>query len=284
MKDELNFRVWGKNSKQFYPSIWDAFMASYNANGDCLGTDECVVQLFTGLFDKNGVKIYVGDIVRNELNNEECQLGAVEWSKAFAYFGIKYPRLTRLCRIDEHLSKNRLEVVGNIFENEDILKEYYEMVREMFAVRDASNAACEREAAKESGERFMKMLDEMLLKEVDPEVEANALINQLKKIAEFRERNVTHDLPWVKVESPDVGYLLDHKDEPDYNETVNPIYTETDGYGKFHIWKKNGVYNAGIQIENRHIVVGDKVRPIIRVYDKIPKEILDIIEDLKKRE
>lgn len=113
------------------------------------------------------------------------------------------------------------------------------------------------------------------LEEVDPDLERKKYLDELKKIAEEREKNITHETKWVRIKSPKAAYLLGN------DEKVEPIYTECDGYGKVHIWKNGVEYNAGVEIEGRYILLGDELIPKIRVYNDTPESILDIIKKLK---
>lgn len=112
------------------------------------------------------------------------------------------------------------------------------------------------------------------LEEVSYEEERKKYLDQLKEIRKQRERNICHVIPYCQVESPKVAYIYSTDEE------VNPVYTETDGYGKVHIWVKDGVYNAGVEIEGRYIVWGDELCPKINVYEIIPDCIQKIIKRL----
>jgi uncharacterized phage protein (TIGR01671 family) len=117
----LKFRVWDKLAKQFtYPdkgyqghyvlSLDGKFHNLQNGSG----ADECVVQQFTGEYDKNKKEIYEGDIIRSyseEFINESFEAEVVFLDASFHskvnekdYRGI--------------WSGDDIEVVGNIFEND----------------------------------------------------------------------------------------------------------------------------------------------------------------------
>ncbi len=74
----------------------------------------------TGLKDKNGKLIYEGDILLSLAT--KSHIGVVCWDKEKAYFkingkGIAYNALQTIC------SKNAFEVIGNIYENPELLEE-----------------------------------------------------------------------------------------------------------------------------------------------------------------
>ena len=66
---------------------------------------------FTGLHDKNGKEIYEGDIIafRNE-KGEITLKGEIYWESRNAKFSDFSP-------------KNQVEVIGNIYENPELLEE-----------------------------------------------------------------------------------------------------------------------------------------------------------------
>jgi uncharacterized phage protein (TIGR01671 family) len=130
MNREIKFRVWCKRTKHF------TNIPFYSCNGRQLlwhhtgneisisnldNQDGYVVQQYTGLKDRNGKEIYEGDIL--SLYDE---LHVVSWDGLMGWWGL----LTKRQVIDkEHntivtTSKwDRFsEIVGNIFENPELLK------------------------------------------------------------------------------------------------------------------------------------------------------------------
>lgn len=85
---------------------------------------------FTGLQDKHGKDIYEGDIViytefetiiseEGTDHNEIPQYGVIVWDKSYARFVIKDSCEPYDCMDDDE----HLEVVGNIYENPELLEE-----------------------------------------------------------------------------------------------------------------------------------------------------------------
>lgn len=124
MQDRYKYRVWDKNLKVMYP-VWS--LTPYGAVVDDLNIakreisfNDCDVMQCTGLKDKNGKLIYEGDIVLSLATKSHT--GVVCWDKEKAYFkingkGIAYNALQTL-----H-SENAFEVIGNIYENPELLEE-----------------------------------------------------------------------------------------------------------------------------------------------------------------
>lgn len=123
MNREIEFRAWdSKNKKMLYGvplekdgsvkvSISSGFAAQYDPQYECI-TD---VMQFIGLLDKNGAKIFEGDLCQYFKND----LLLVEWHQPDAQFKLK-----RLNGIKEYLRFDcDVEVIGNQFENPELLEE-----------------------------------------------------------------------------------------------------------------------------------------------------------------
>lgn len=126
MNDRFKFRHWDKRiNKMFYPERNDNF-GYYVQNSDVIETMQC-----TGLKDKNGKLIYEGDIV-NQIyedetiykcevvyNNCSFQLKHIE-DKNKNY--INTPMYCYAINYLGHYTEKRLEVIGNIYENKELLE------------------------------------------------------------------------------------------------------------------------------------------------------------------
>ena len=79
---------------------------------------------FTGLCDKNGEKIWENDICdRKEIYPEVVKMNTGDWTLDYSYvFGKEYG--TDFCNLGFYVVRRKcVEVIGNIFDNPELLKE-----------------------------------------------------------------------------------------------------------------------------------------------------------------
>jgi uncharacterized phage protein (TIGR01671 family) len=105
------------------------------------GKDDYQIMQYTGLKDKNGKEVYEGDIVALEIVNEDSCMGAtfeetytVEWDERRKltqlndgkhyvlgeYTGTHRPMLTYITDSSQQME---VEVIGNIYENPELLED-----------------------------------------------------------------------------------------------------------------------------------------------------------------
>jgi uncharacterized phage protein (TIGR01671 family) len=119
MKREIKFRAWNKKDKvmvdvaamNFGPSgFWSLIEYAYDAELQL--ADSYELMQYTGLKDKNGREIYEGDIVKNEYG----KVMEVQYDPRSAAFGVGDYYFGTIG------SGKTLEVIGNIFDNPELLE------------------------------------------------------------------------------------------------------------------------------------------------------------------
>ncbi|EOI4972577.1 YopX family protein [Campylobacter jejuni] len=88
--------------------------------------EDCEIELFTGLYDKNGNKIYEGDILRIQLDYNKVEKGFVQYHNGiFKVINRKaFPASHEYCVtfLGTCYIKDCVEIIGNIHENAELLK------------------------------------------------------------------------------------------------------------------------------------------------------------------
>lgn len=114
---QLNNHSWGV----FEPDSEDYYgIASANSNlGD-------ILMQFTGLKDKNGTEIYEEDIVlftdNIKINNCTSHVSKVEWLEEMSGFHFHAECIGYYSVNKSQIEKYNVEVVGNIYENPELLE------------------------------------------------------------------------------------------------------------------------------------------------------------------
>ena len=119
----MKLRTWDKKNKRWINlyelkfSKSGEIIAIVDIHGSFYGLHQVILIQYTGLKDKNGIEIYEGDIVK--LRNEICR---IVWLDECACFALIANGETKPYTLYEQFSSSKPEVIGNIYENKDLLK------------------------------------------------------------------------------------------------------------------------------------------------------------------
>ena len=124
---EIKFRAWHKEKKIMGEvlgiDILHKEIFFSNEDVDCYEhTDFKDIELmqYTGLKDKNEKEIYEGDIVKLRANHG---IGVIKYSDEWGAFVVEYIKPRPLVVLGMNYYKEDIEVIGNIYENSELLGE-----------------------------------------------------------------------------------------------------------------------------------------------------------------
>lgn len=123
---EIKFRAWVKDRKEIFEVILINYVTKkvtylFERVGDLLNIrhekfNDTELMQYTGLKDKNGKEIYEGDIFH--IGSKKI-LYVVEWIDC----GLKGRQIKNKSWIGLDYWKDDIEVIGNIYENPEVIKE-----------------------------------------------------------------------------------------------------------------------------------------------------------------
>jgi uncharacterized phage protein (TIGR01671 family) len=112
---EIKFRIWDEKM-----NTWETCRQEFYPGENILKQGR-ILQQFTGLRDKNGREIYEGDIIKyiweKYEHDIEDSIGEVYFDNGIFFFN----REQSFCMIDSNFFENSIEIIGNIFENPELL-------------------------------------------------------------------------------------------------------------------------------------------------------------------
>lgn len=133
MKREIKFRAYSSHNHKMYPVSnieWDIdgriwVIADDGKNGIELMDEEAHLMEYTGLHDKNGREIYEGDIVRTGTDNigdPDPMIGQVIMREGS--WLIENEKMQEAIELFSEITSR--EVIGNIFENPEMMEAQHE--------------------------------------------------------------------------------------------------------------------------------------------------------------
>ncbi|EOD4721744.1 YopX family protein [Campylobacter upsaliensis] len=130
---DFDFRIWDNSTNKFIE-----FAISDNIRAIPRKNDDLMLELWTGYFDKNGNKIYEGDIIKyvyvfNHALLDKYMLKRLPKKVSIGYVGIDDFLGFRILKNKElqcfMKDVTNIEIIGNIHENAELLKEQDEAKR-----------------------------------------------------------------------------------------------------------------------------------------------------------
>jgi uncharacterized phage protein (TIGR01671 family) len=124
---EIKFRAWDLNNEKMYDSYCVDSNGSFCVNGDfgnnceCSETDKVIQMQFTGLKDRNGKDIYEGDIINFDGTVLEITLGEETLTLGYKILKAKDENVLEDIRL--YRTEESAEIMGNVYENEELLED-----------------------------------------------------------------------------------------------------------------------------------------------------------------
>lgn len=110
---EIKFRAWDKELKKWSDDPLADAVKDIKFNTDYVWSQ------FTGKYDIHGTEIYEGDIVRFQRREGEAFIGEIAYIEEYGAYFVIHSGIS-----DNQLyAFSQYEVIGNIFENQELLED-----------------------------------------------------------------------------------------------------------------------------------------------------------------
>lgn len=121
---EIRFRAWDKKNKQmsvdtFGQSDWGDYLVDFGSDSRDIADENFIWLQYTGLKDKNDKEIYEGDIIRGIKEHYPDRIDIVAWDDYNAGFDPFYNNY----EVDGASDRDSFEIIGNIYENPELLSQ-----------------------------------------------------------------------------------------------------------------------------------------------------------------
>ena len=127
---EIKFRAWDKTKKKWFEGEWGILINSKIIDGkfDIDLNKRFILMQYTGLKDTNKNDIYAGDILQYISSiNKQKEIAEVFWNNKYSSFEVRGDIASCYNKnlgvfINRLSNKPRWEVIGNIYENPNLLE------------------------------------------------------------------------------------------------------------------------------------------------------------------
>lgn len=123
MSGEIEFRAWDKKKKRMLYGVSIGTIKVWDENTPLIShefsySEDCIFEQYTGLEDKNGKKIYVGDILETC-----CGKAEVYFDDELLMYRIKVRHGGTMPLVSKKSKRHfDYEVIGNVHENPELLE------------------------------------------------------------------------------------------------------------------------------------------------------------------